>query len=348
MWTVLRRRDFALVWTGGLISLLGDWVLLIGLPLYVYDRTGSTLATGGMFLVRFLPQVVLGTVAAVFVDRWDRRRTLVAGNLLLAAALVPVLASVWTGLLALMYAGALLAAMIEQFAGPAEDALIPRLVEADDLVPANALNTLNNNLARLAGPPLGALLYEWNGVGAVAIADALSFLLAAALIGVVAVDARPHVETGHELSSEDALWLRTWRDWLAGMRLVRQQRAVAVLILFAALIGLGEGTLTTLFVPFIREVLRAGDAAYGALLSAQAAGGILGGVVVGRLGARLSATTLWGGGALGLALFDALIFASPHFGQGVAPALVLFVVVGVPIAGLNVGSATVRQAAVAD
>src|SRR5262245_949693 len=108
MWNVLRRRNFALVWTGGLISLTGDWVLFVGLPLYVYDRTGSALATGAMLLARLLPMVLLGSVAGVFVDRWDRRRTLIVANLLLAAGLLPLLAV--TGPLWPVYAVAMLTA----------------------------------------------------------------------------------------------------------------------------------------------------------------------------------------------------------------------------------------------
>src|SRR5688572_6970774 len=119
MWTLLRRRNFALLWTGGLISLAGDWVLFVGLPLYVYDRTGSTLATGAMFLARLVPEMLLASVAGVFVDRWDRRRTLVIANLLLGAALLPVLLGAAVGMLWIVYAASVLAATLAQFVAPA-------------------------------------------------------------------------------------------------------------------------------------------------------------------------------------------------------------------------------------
>ena len=347
MWRVLRRRDFALVWTGGLISLAGDWVLFVGLPLYVYDRTGSTLATGAMFLVRLVPQVLLGSVAGVFVDRWDRRRTLVVANVLLAVALVPMLVGAAAGVLWPVYLGSLAASVLQQFVGPAEDALLPRLVDEEQLVPANALNALNDNLARLGGPPLGALLYAGAGIGGVVVADALSFLVAALLVGLVRADARPLGDEQADTATSSAL-LATWRDWLAGLRLVRASRTVAVLLLFAALTGLGEGALSALFVPFVRTVLHAQDLAYGGLLAAQAAGGLLGGVVIGRYGRALRPVQLWGLGALGLALIDALIFLYPLALPGVVLALALMVAVGVPVAGMRVGLATERQTAVAD
>jgi MFS family permease len=350
MWTLLRRRNFALLWTGGLISLAGDWVLFVGLPLYVYDRTGSTLATGAMFLARLVPEMLLASVAGVFVDRWDRRRTLVIANLLLGAALLPVLLGAATGMLWIVYAASLLAATLAQFVAPAEDALLPRLVDERDLVPANALNDLNNNLARLIGPPLGGILYTVLGFGGVVIVDALSFLVAALCIAGVRVDARPQPLPGATHVSEVVAtrWLALWREWLAGLGLVRTARPVAVLILFAALTGFGEGVLSTLFVPFVRTMLDGGDLAYGVILSAQAVGGLLGGVVVAHTGRSIRPAWLWGGGALGLALVDLAIFTTPVVIPGIALTVLLMIVVGVPVAGLRVGLATVRQTAVAD
>src|SRR5215207_11425014 len=90
---LLRHRDFALAWTGGLVSLLGTWALWIALPIHVYAVTGSTLATGAVVACVVVPGIVLGSVAGVFVDRWNRKTTLVVGNLLLAAATLPLIAA---------------------------------------------------------------------------------------------------------------------------------------------------------------------------------------------------------------------------------------------------------------
>lgn len=115
-----------------------------------------------------------------------------------------------------------------------------------------------------------------------------------------------------------------------------------------SLAGLGEGVLSTLFVPFIRTVLDAGDLTYGAILFAQAVGGLLGGVVVAHTGRTMRPAWLWGGGALGLALVDLVIFTAPLMVPAVGLTVLLMVVVGMPVAALRVGLATVRQTAVAD
>jgi len=93
MLTALRQRDFSLLWFAGLISITGDWTLNVALPFHVYKITGSALATGLMFMARTLPGVLFGGFAGVFVDRWDRKRTMVIVDLF-ATLLVLVLLTV--------------------------------------------------------------------------------------------------------------------------------------------------------------------------------------------------------------------------------------------------------------
>src|SRR3712207_6375986 len=143
--------------------MIGGWALWIVLPIYVYETTGSTLATSGVVAAVVAPGVLLGSVAGVFVDRWDRRRTLVATNLLQVAATLPLLAASDEARVWLVYPVIVASATIAQFASPAENAFLPRLVPDADLVGANALNALNNNLARLVGPVLGGALVAATG-----------------------------------------------------------------------------------------------------------------------------------------------------------------------------------------
>src|SRR5258708_11573580 len=89
MIATLRQRNFALLWLATLISRAGDWVLSVGLPIYVFLLTRSVLATSIMVLAGQAPGILLGSVAGIFVDRWSRQRTLVVVSALLAAGLLP-------------------------------------------------------------------------------------------------------------------------------------------------------------------------------------------------------------------------------------------------------------------
>ncbi len=81
MLIVLRRRNYRLLWVAQLISMIGDWAIFAALPFFVYDLTGSVTATGVMFMIQVVPPLVFGSVAGVFVDRWDRRWTMIVSSL---------------------------------------------------------------------------------------------------------------------------------------------------------------------------------------------------------------------------------------------------------------------------
>jgi len=195
MLTVLRQRNFGLVWVAGLISLTGDWLLYVGLPLFVYQLTGSTLATAAAVASRVLPRLVLGSVAGVFVDRWDRRPTMIVSNLLLGITLLPLLAVRTADWLWVVYLVSFVQSALAQFLEPAEQALLPNLVDEAHLVPANALTGLNNNLSRLVGPPLGGLVVGAWGLAGVGLLDAISFFTAAVLVALVRADGRDGAAT---------------------------------------------------------------------------------------------------------------------------------------------------------
>ena len=179
-WRILAgRRDLRLVISAGIISLTGDWILTIGLIYRVYAMTGSTMASALTMASSFAPQVLLGAVAGVFADRWDRRRTMIAADLLLAAGLLPLLlvhgaAQVWIVFAVMFWEGS-----VQQFFSPAEQAMVPRLVPGDELLTANAVSGQVSNVSRLAGSALGGILAAAGGIIAVTLIDAVSFLASA-------------------------------------------------------------------------------------------------------------------------------------------------------------------------
>ncbi len=349
MAALLRRRNFALLWSGGLISLAGDWLLYVGFPLFVYQQTGSTLATGTMLMAGTLPRILLGSVAGVFVDRWDRKRTMIGANLLLALGLLPLLLVHSRGGLPIVYVVAFVESALGQFVGPAAGALLPRVVGEDQLAPANALGTLSNNLARLGGPALGGVVFTLLGLAGAALLDAASFLIAGALVALVSIDGAPaHPLIDRSGGAGHNPWVAVWSEWVEGLRIVARERPVFVLFAFIAITGIGEGVIDTLFVPFATRVLGGSAATYSALLSTQAVGGLLGSLLLGRVGSRVAPLRLLGVCGVAFGLIDLAMFTYPLFVRGVAPTFALIALVGVPAAGMGVAYSTVLQSAGGD
>lgn len=302
MLATLRHRDFALLWVAGLISVAGDFALMIALTLHAYALTGSAIATGGVFAATLIPSVLLGSFAGVFVDRWDRKRTMVTADLARAALLLPLLTVVSADQLWLLYGVRAATGIVGLFFQPAESALLPRLVGEEQLVSANALNALNNNLGRLVGPALGGALYAGGGLTTVIVVDAATFAISATLIAAIRADARP--DAGGGSADGASAWARAAGEWLAGLRLIRRDRALRTIVLASGIGMLGEGAFSVGFTPLVIDVLQGGAAGAGILSSAQAIGGLAAGAVVARAALTASPRLLFTGGMIGLGFTD--------------------------------------------
>ena len=297
MFAVLRRRDFALLWFSGLVSIAGDWVLFTALPFYVYVRTGSTVATAGMTAAELAPAIVLSSPAGVFVDRWNRKHVLVVSALVQAVTVLALLLIRDDGFLWVVFVVAVAQSAVSSFSMPAESALLPSLVPGELLVQANAMNTLNNRLGRLIGVPVGGALLAWVGLDVVVLLDAVSFLLAAALVAPIVVPraARPPVKTesvGRAAVDAESALASFWREWLEGLRVVREDRTIAVLFVVFGVMTFGGTMLDPLAVPWVRDVLDRGVGMVAVLGMVHAVAGIVGSLVVGAIGSRVSPRTL--------------------------------------------------------
>jgi MFS family permease len=349
-WALLRRRDFGLLWAGGLISETGDWFLLVGLPVWVLQVTGSSLVTATVFLVGLLPGLVVGPLAGVLVDRWDRRRTLVAVSLAQAAFLLPLLAVDGRDRLWIVYLVMAVEAALAQLNDPARNALVPSLVARADRVGANALIGLNGNLARLVGSPLGGILVEVAGLPGLVVGDAASFLLGAALIALV----RPDVGGSRAGQADRALEVvhspgpdprraGVVREWVDGLRVTLGDRGLRWGLVVNGLAGVAQGIFTVLFVLFVTRVLGGDGADVGLLRGVQAIGGLLGGVLVVGLASRLEAGRLLGVSLLVFAAVDLAIWNGPVLTTADWLYLGLFVAAGIPGVGVLTGLTSLVQ-----
>ena len=347
--SILRNRGFARIWTAGLISQSGDYMLVVALPFFVYRLTGSVLATGLMFLAAVAPPILISSLAGVFVDRWSRKWTMVGTNVVLGVGLLPLLWVTSPDRLWIVYGVALFEASVEPFFAPAEGALLPQLVPESDLLRANSLYGSSRQLARLLGAAAGGLAVGLWGLGGVAILDALTFFGAALLIAPVVERFVPRTDSADAVRQSLRRLLQKFRDeWTQGLResvRTRQARAVVILVL---LIGVGEGVVAALFTPFIVGILHGSALEFGAVVSLQAVGGIAGALAAASYGVERPPAWLLSRFAVVFALLDAALFTYPLVWPSITPALVLIMAVGVPGAIAMAGFTTLMQTAVPD
>jgi len=344
MLSVLRQRNFALLWCAGLISETGDWLLAIGLPVYVFTLTGSALQTSGLFIAEFLPAVVLGSLAGVFVDRWDRKRTMIVASALQALLLIPLLSvhsasGVWV-----VYAVAFVESILAQFFVPANSAMLPTLVGDDEILAANSLLGVNNSLTRLVGAPAGALVVGIWGAGAVVLLDSVSFGLAAVLIASITVEAAVRAVPVSDVGAV----VSVLREWIEGLGLVRRTRSLFALLIIGSLASLSQGIFLVLYVVFVFRVLHGGATEVGWIRGVQAIGGLGGSLLVGAFGSRLPAPRLLALSLVGFGVADLGIWNSQEIVAGFFLPAALFVVAGIPGAGIGAALMTQLQTSVED
>ena len=349
MLAVLRQRNYALLWFGGFVSNVGDFVLFVGLPYEVFRLTGSTYATAGVVLSHLVPHILFGSIAGVYVDRWDRRRLMIVVNVLQAASLLPLLLVGQLGIW-VIYAVLVVESSISQLFGPAETALLPTLLAGgkDELLTANALSGVGHHLSRLIGPAIGGLVVAIGGLSAVTIVDSASFVASAGMLFLIRSPSTAHRVAESLEHAAVSAWGKLVREWRDGLRVVLHDPVLRALLVFASITAVGEGLTSALFVVWVVGPLHSDSTGWGLVLSTQAIGGLAGALVIARLGSRLRPLPLLIGGALAFGAIDLVLFTYPVLYPHIGPALVMLVIVGVPGAAMGAATTTLQQSQTED
>ena len=178
----LKNRDFRLLWSGMCASLLGDGVFLVAIAWQVYALSNAPSALAIVGIAMTIPTIVFLLVGGVVSDRFDRRRVMLAADVVRGLAVGAMAVLSLTGALEVWHIAALVAVYGagQAFFAPAFDAIVPDILPASELAQANSLDHFVRPLAlRLAGPALGGVLIEVVGVGAAFALDAASFAVSA-------------------------------------------------------------------------------------------------------------------------------------------------------------------------
>jgi hypothetical protein len=264
---VLRQRDFRLLWGGQFVSVLGTQMHAVALSWQVYQLTGSVVQLGLLGLVRAVSLMGASLIGGPVADRSDRRALMLRTQiiLLLLSAGLALVTALDAVNIAVLYGVAMAASVASAFDGPARQALIPQLVPREQLGAATSLNMLAMSTARMVGPAVGGLAVAWIDVAGAYALDALSFLAVIwALVVMETPLSRPEVRASGLAAVAEGLQF-IWRTpVIFGVMLVD---------FLATLLGSTVGLAPV----FAEDVLGVGPQGLGLLLSAPAAGAVLGG-----------------------------------------------------------------------
>jgi MFS family permease len=299
-WSPLQRAVFRAVWIAAITSNIGTWMQSVGAAWLMTSLTPSPLLVALMQTATSLPVFLLGLPAGALADVVDRRKLLLFTEswMLLTALVLGVLTltglmSAWT-LLALTFLMGLGAALD----APAWQAIIPDLVERQELPAAVALNATGFNVARAVGPALGGLVVAAAGPAAVFLLNAASFL---AVLTAIYRWRRAHVPS--DVPPEDMLGAAA-----AGLRYVRHAPALQVVLVRIGVFSLGASALWALLPVVARRELGLDATGYGIILGSLGFGAVSAAMLLPRLRRALSvdrltaaATLVFAGATLALA-----------------------------------------------
>ncbi len=331
----LAIRDYALLFAGMTVSLFGDGIYLVAIAWQVYELSNAPTALSIVGVAWTLPLVVFVLLGGVVSDRIDRRKVMIAADLVRFVGIAALGALSLAGALELWHVVVLVAVYGagEAFFGPAFGAIVPDIVPRDQLVQANSLNQLMRPLAhRLAGPALGGVAIAALGAGGAFLLDAGTFLFSAAALALMRP--RPVARDDHDDRS-------VLSDIREGWRFVRSRTWLWGTLVAASITLLVFWGPHEVLIPYlVKNELGGGAAALGLVFAAGGVGSVLAAIAVGQRGLPRRHITFmyltWAGGGLLIA------------GYGLASAIwqamaVSFVVGALDTAGLIVWGTLIHR-----
>jgi MFS family permease len=278
---LLRTRNFALLWIGESTSAVGSAITTVALPLVAV----STLHAGPAMVAlltaaAWLPWLLIGLPAGVWVDRWPRRRTLAIADIVSAVVLVIIPIAAWTNVLTMtmLLVAALLAGTAGVFFNVAFNAFLPHLVCAQDLLEGNAKLQSSASVALVVGPGLGGLLAQAAGAVSGILIDSFTFLVSAACLLGLRPEPQPHPSvSGHP---------GMLRQIAEGIGFIMRGRLLQAMLVVAAVTNFAMLGIIALRVVFLVDTDGATPATAGFVIGVGSLGGILGAALASRAARR--------------------------------------------------------------
>jgi len=271
----LRERNFRMLWAGSAISAVGDQFYLVALPWVVLQLTGSAVAVGTILMAVAIPRALLMLLGGALTDRISARRILMSTATARTLLVTIIGFLLWWHLLQLwqLYVLGFFFGVADAFAWPAATTLLPSVVKREQLVAANSVFQTTGQMTTIAAPAPAGLVIKALGTAWAFFIDAISFLFIIAALWRLpdppkaASAAKPPV----------------WRSILDGIAYVRRDVPLRSLMLVAAMLNFCISGPMGVGLPYLVKIKFGSAAAYGLVISAMAAGGLIGALLAGMV-----------------------------------------------------------------
>lgn len=257
---LIKQKDFSLLMLGKLVSLLGSNMQQFALSLYVLELTGSATIFASMLSISILPRILLSPIAGVFGDWFDRKKTIVILDLINALIIgIYSIIFITKGSLTIpmLYILVVLLEITEIFFHSAMSAVIPSMVEKEQLFDANSFNSLVMNIGQLLAPIIGAVIYGGFGLKLVLIVNSISFLVS----GMSEI----FINIPKKHKKPEKISIKLFKDDLMeGIKVIRNNKFISTTISLATIINFAIAPLFSIGLTFIiKEVFKATDFQFG-------------------------------------------------------------------------------------
>ena len=320
LFSSLRHRSFALLWSGQTISSLGDSLYRVALAWWVLEKTGSATAMGTVLIFSMTPMLIFLLLGGVAVDRLPRIRLMLGSDALRGIVSGVVAAMAFANVLEVwhIYIASIVFGFVDAFFQPAYVATVPEITPRESLNSANALTSLSRQLTGTVGPAIGATIVALGGTPLAFALDSASFFLSALCLLPISPLAPPRADVP---ASERRSIVRDLRE---GLQAVLANPWLWVTITLAALGNVTSGGPLAVALPFlIKNTLGASVGLLGLSGSMISLGQVLGSIWLGRI-ARLRRRGLIAYGGLLLSGVAVLLYVLPGGVIGIAIGALIF------------------------
>lgn len=335
--SAFRNRNFCALWIGQLFSQIGDNFVIVAILFVISTLTDSPLALAIMAVVITLPQLFLGLIGGVFVDRVDRKLVMIVSDILRGLAVLALLLVQRADQLYILYIVSFVMVTAGLFSNPARNAVIPNIVSGEILLTANALMQASQIIAVILGASIAGLVIGWLGPASAFVFDSFSFAFSAVTIATMTI---PPVNPKPTKARSRVIW----NQLVEGLLFIKHSSPLRHVMITTAVATLGFGAIMVLGIIYLDEMLGIGAEGFGFLYAVQGLGVVIGGVVIGRFASSVRANRVVGGCMVILGLAIIAFAVAPSYPL----VLAAVAIIGLSIVVARAALATLTQSLVPD